>query len=115
MSENREIYTTVKNFTLPPAVTALTNLTSVLKMQKSFMVEKETLVITMCDDFDQDGKVFLGCSTCLLLVQLSSRCQACHVPKALESTFRLREGWASLDNLDNFEITAITLIFMPQP
>ena len=47
------------------------------------MVEKETLVITMYDDFDQDGKVFLGCSTCLLLVQLSSRCQACHVPKAL--------------------------------
>ena len=29
MSENGEIYTTGKNFTLPPAVTALTNLTSV--------------------------------------------------------------------------------------
>ena len=30
MSENGEIYTAGKNFTLPPAVTALTNLTSVL-------------------------------------------------------------------------------------
>ena len=29
MSENGEIYTTGKNFTLPPAVTALTNITSV--------------------------------------------------------------------------------------
>ena len=29
MSENGEIYTTGKNFTLPPAVTAWTNLTSV--------------------------------------------------------------------------------------
>ena len=28
MSENREIYTAGKNFTLPPAVTALTNSTS---------------------------------------------------------------------------------------
>ena len=28
MSENGEIYTAGKNFTLPPAVTALTNLTS---------------------------------------------------------------------------------------
>ena len=28
MSENGEIYTAVKNFTLPPAVTAGTNLTS---------------------------------------------------------------------------------------
>ena len=28
MSENRDIYTTGKNFTLPPAVTAVTNLTS---------------------------------------------------------------------------------------
>ena len=29
MSENGEIFTTGKNFTLPPAVTALTNSTSV--------------------------------------------------------------------------------------
>ena len=29
MSENAEIYTAGKNFTLPPAVTALTNFTSV--------------------------------------------------------------------------------------
>ena len=28
MSENRDIYTASKNFTLPPAVTAVTNLTS---------------------------------------------------------------------------------------
>ena len=30
MSEHGEIYTAGKNFTLPPAVTALTNITSVL-------------------------------------------------------------------------------------
>ena len=32
MSENGEIYTAGKNFTLPPAVTAVTNSTSVLCM-----------------------------------------------------------------------------------
>ena len=31
MSENREIYTAGKNFTLPPAVTAWTNSTSAIK------------------------------------------------------------------------------------
>ena len=31
MSENGEIYTAGKNFTLPPAVTALTNITSAIK------------------------------------------------------------------------------------
>ena len=32
MSENGEIYTAGKNFTLPPAVTAWTNSTSVMRM-----------------------------------------------------------------------------------
>ena len=35
MSENGEIYTTGKNFTLPPAVTAWTNLTSDLESLKT--------------------------------------------------------------------------------
>ena len=34
MSENGEIYTADKNFTLPPAVTALTNSTSVQSEEK---------------------------------------------------------------------------------
>ena len=32
MSENGEIYTAGKNFTLPPALTALTNFTSALQL-----------------------------------------------------------------------------------
>ena len=39
MSENAEIYTAVKNFTLPPAVTALTIFTSVFAL--SLLAEKE--------------------------------------------------------------------------
>ena len=34
MSENGEIYTAGKNFTLPPALTALTNFTSVFTVLK---------------------------------------------------------------------------------
>ena len=34
MSENGEIYTAGKNFTLPPAVTAVTNLTSGEKVNR---------------------------------------------------------------------------------
>ena len=36
MSENGEIYTAGKNFTLPPAVTAVTNSTSVLPLKTNF-------------------------------------------------------------------------------
>ena len=35
MSENGEIYTASKNFTLPPALTALTNFTSELAYPQS--------------------------------------------------------------------------------
>ena len=35
MSKNREIYTAGKNFTLPPAVTTLTNLTSDFEYEKN--------------------------------------------------------------------------------
>ena len=41
MSENGEIYTAGKNFTLPPALTALTNSTSVKILVSSFSVSKE--------------------------------------------------------------------------
>ena len=43
MSENGEIYTAGKNFTLPPALTAWTNSTSV---QKLTPLELNTLVIS---------------------------------------------------------------------
>ena len=42
MSENGEIYTAGKNFTLPPAVTAWTNSTSGVTVQLSRKKEKET-------------------------------------------------------------------------
>ena len=45
MSENGEIYTASKNFTLPPALTALTNFTSVLEILpkiKSFQKKFKT-------------------------------------------------------------------------
>ena len=42
MSENGEIYTDGKNFTLPPAVTALTNSTSVRRVRK-FLSESDNL------------------------------------------------------------------------
>ena len=38
MSENGEIYTAGKNFTLPPALTALTNSTSVVVVIMAMMV-----------------------------------------------------------------------------
>ena len=45
MSENGEIYTAGKNFTLPPAVTALTNLTSATDMFFSFILETKTTTV----------------------------------------------------------------------
>ena len=46
MSENGEIYTAGKNFTLPPALTAGTNSTSELKLvhKKRVKMEKVTLL-----------------------------------------------------------------------
>ena len=45
MSENGDIYTSSKNFTLPPAVTAVTNLTSavygVTWVTKASLIEKK--------------------------------------------------------------------------
>ena len=38
MSENGEIYTTGKNFTLPPALTAWTNSTSVLHVNTILLI-----------------------------------------------------------------------------
>ena len=48
MSENGEIYTADKNFTLPPAVTALTNFTSDGNTQRTFKVSKDaTMVVSL--------------------------------------------------------------------
>ena len=44
MSENGEIYTAGKNFTLLPAVTALTNITSDNKKTKKEQNEKDALL-----------------------------------------------------------------------
>ena len=44
MSENGEIYTADKNFTLPPAVTALTNSTSAL--YQPYMSGKKVMKLT---------------------------------------------------------------------
>ena len=43
MSENREVYTTGKKFTLPPALTAVTNLTSVTVTLKERNARKEEI------------------------------------------------------------------------
>ena len=43
MSENGDIYTTGKKFTLPPAVTAVTNLTSVTVTLKERNARKEEI------------------------------------------------------------------------
>ena len=51
MSENGEIYTAGKNFTLPPAVSALTNSTSAihkLKLKYNFVISKCTNVKSLC-------------------------------------------------------------------
>ena len=50
MSENGEIYTAGKNFTLPPAVTGWTNSTSdlFLRRQKRVMLYKTPLLTVQC-------------------------------------------------------------------
>ena len=61
MSENGEIYTTAKDFTLPPALTAWTNSTSELgkpkdnKTKKVFLLQSGMLHKTVIgSDFDQE-------------------------------------------------------------
>ena len=44
MSENGEIYTADKNFTLPPAVTAVTNSTSECLLGLYFLLDSEGLM-----------------------------------------------------------------------
>ena len=49
MSENGEIYTASKNFTLPPAVTAVTNSTSVCRISRSRGGLKPRQEFQFCD------------------------------------------------------------------
>ena len=47
MSENGEIYTASKNFTLPPALTALTNSTSVSENNLHLAIFSKVFLLTL--------------------------------------------------------------------
>ena len=69
MSENGEIYTAGKNFTLPPALTGWTNSTSVPRMERTKMKyhpELWTPAQILLDNFQEELSkcIEIGKSTC---------------------------------------------------
>ena len=73
MSENGEIYTAGKNFTLPPALTALTNSTSVpgkVFIQTHFPTSPTlAALLTEADDLVVIYSYFSGWTNCFVTIQ----------------------------------------------